>query len=125
APNLVIQHPKQVLDNMCEWCETTHRQSGLTQKCRVSNTTVQKADEILYEFLKKHTVYKKSPLAGNTVHNDKKFMEKFMPRSYDFLHYRIIDVSSFHEIFLALEDIKHSINQMAHYKRAGFDKFKI
>ncbi|KAF1743204.1 hypothetical protein MXB_2800 [Myxobolus squamalis] len=138
---MIIHQSKTVLDGMCDWCLTTHTQSGLVAACLESSLTIEEADKILVTFLMDHTPFKKCPLAGNSVYNDKRFMEKFMPKSYEHLNYRIIDVSSFSEVMhrwlpniqseqprkklchrnRALDDIKESIAQLAFYKKRIFD----
>ena len=73
-------------------------QSGLTAAVRASKISLSKAEETVLEFIKKHTPHKKCPLAGNSVHTDKRFLDKYMPRFMDHLHYRIVDVSTIKEL---------------------------
>ena len=73
-------------------------QSGLTQAIRQSNISLEQAQLEMVDFIRLHTPQRKCPLAGNTVHADKKFLDKYMPQFMDHLHYRIIDVSTIKEL---------------------------
>lgn len=73
-------------------------QSGLTAAVRASNVTLTKAEDIMLEFVQMHTPKQKCPLAGNSIHADKKFLDKYMPRFMNHLHYRIVDVSTVKEL---------------------------
>ncbi len=73
-------------------------QSGLTAACRSSTTSLTQAEETMLTFVQDHTHKGACPLAGNTVHMDKRFLDKYMPRFSGHLHYRIIDVSSVKEL---------------------------
>ncbi|XP_014789568.1 oligoribonuclease, mitochondrial isoform X3 [Octopus bimaculoides] len=113
-------------------------ESGLTEAVRKSNTTVQSAEEKLLAFLTQHVPKKKCPLAGNSIYMDKMFLQKYMPKFTEFLHYRIIDVSSVKELcrrwyknefqnspqkslsHRGQEDIKESIKELKYYKMKIF-----
>eukprot|EP00347_Sterkiella_histriomuscorum_P006123 403353981 len=85
---------------MDAWCTKQHNESGLVQKVRDSQITLAQAEDLIIEFLQ-NTCQLKSftcPLAGNSVGEDKKFLQKDMPKLYNFLHYRIIDVSTIKEL---------------------------
>lgn len=73
-------------------------QSGLTQSCRESTLTLANVEELMVDFLKKHVPKGKCPLAGNSVHYDRVFLCKYMPKFTSYLHYRIVDVSSIKEL---------------------------
>ena len=138
GPNLVIHQPKEIMDNMNAWCIDHHGKSGLTQKVLESKISVQDADQTVTSFVKQWVPAKKCPLAGNSVGEDKKFLEKYMPNFYDHLHYRIIDVSTIKELskrwypaqkegappkkmtHLAMDDIRESIDELIYYKTAVF-----
>jgi oligoribonuclease len=94
CPPIIINHPQHILNNMDEWCSTTHYQSGLTDKVLLSETTIQQAQTILLAFLEKHTIKGHCNLAGNSVHVDRQFLCASMPSIIDWLHYRIVDVST-------------------------------
>lgn len=72
--------------------------SGLTAAVKASKINLSKAEDTFLDFIKKHTSAKECPLAGNSVHADKKFLDKHMPRFMNHLHYRIVDVSSIKEL---------------------------
>ena len=138
SPDLVINQPKDVMDNMGEWCRKHHGKSGLTEEVLQSTISLSNAEEIICSFVRKHTEKGISPLAGNSVHVDKKFLEKQMPNFMSHLHYRIIDVSTVKELcrrwhpeeyakctkkktlHRALEDIKESIEELRFYRNAIF-----
>lgn len=84
---------------MGEWCQKQHGKTGLTAACRRSDVSLEMAEKQMVEFLKQHVPKKACPLAGNSIHCDKKFLEKYMPSFVDHLHYRIIDVSSIKGVF--------------------------
>ncbi|CAI9717080.1 mitochondrial [Octopus vulgaris] len=137
-PPFVIHQPDNVLDGMNEWCQVHHGKSGLTEAVRKSNTTLQSAEEKLLAFLTQHVPKQKCPLAGNSIYMDKMFLQKYMPKFTDFLHYRIIDVSSVKELcrrwykdefknspekslsHRGQEDIKESIKELQYYKMKIF-----
>ncbi|XP_012276247.1 probable oligoribonuclease isoform X2 [Orussus abietinus] len=135
---VIINQPDSVLNNMDEWCLTHHGQSGLIKKCQASTIMVTEAEQMLLEFLKKYVPKGKCPLAGNTVYMDRFFLSKHMPKVNEYLHYRIIDVSSIKEVarrwykdtysnapkkhlnHRALADIKESLQEMIFYKQHIF-----
>ena len=94
GPNLVIHQSKEVMDNMNEWCINQHGLSGLTQRVLDSKIDEEEAERQILEFVQTWTPAAKCPLAGNSVGADKKFIERFLPKLYSHLHYRIIDVST-------------------------------
>ena len=100
APNLVIHTSDQVLNSMGEWCQINHGKSGLTEECRNSRISLNEAEEIMVDFVQKHTLKGQSPLAGNSVYYDKMFLQKYMPTFANWLHYQIIDVTSVTQLCL-------------------------
>ncbi|XP_027234853.2 oligoribonuclease, mitochondrial [Penaeus vannamei] len=138
GPNLVLKVEDKVLDNMNDWCKQHHGDSGLTASCRKSEVTLAAAEDQLLQFVTQHTEKGKAPLAGNSVHADKKFLDKYMPKLMKHLHYRIVDVSTVKELcrrwypeefssapskkvaHRALDDIKESIEELKYYKSAIF-----
>jgi oligoribonuclease len=140
GPNICINHPESVLTSMCVWSQQHHDKSGLTSSCRESKFNLQMTEDIMLDFVAKHVPKGKCPLAGNSVHCDKKFLDKYMPKFMDHLHYRIIDVSTVKELcrrwypskiilaprksesHRALDDIKESIEELKYYRTAIFRK---
>lgn len=138
GPNLVIHQEKALMDSMDEWCTKTHGESGLTKAVLESTITTEQAEETMLNFIAQYVEPGKSPLAGNSVHADKQFLEKEMPRIIRHLHYRIVDVSSIKELsrrwfpdtfaklpakklgHRALDDIKESIEELKWYKANVF-----
>ena len=137
GPVLAIHQPDDVLDNMDAWCVETHGKSGLTQRCRDSHICEQDAIEKTIEFLKAYVPQGVSPLCGNSIGQDRRFMAKHMPELENYFHYRNIDVSTVKELVrrwkpelmngftkkgthLALDDIKESIAEMAYYRKHVF-----
>ncbi|KAG0190623.1 Oligoribonuclease, mitochondrial [Apophysomyces sp. BC1034] len=95
GPELVIHQPREVMDSMngnvkMDWCKQHHGASGLTQAVLDSHVTMTDAQDQVLEFIQRHIPSGVAPLAGNSVHADKRFLEKEMPRIVDYLHYRIV-----------------------------------
>ncbi|KAI6029449.1 ribonuclease H-like domain-containing protein [Pisolithus microcarpus] len=135
----VIQAKKSALDNMDEWCKTHHGQSGLTQACLASPHTRDYVSNAVLQYIKRWVPERHTGvLAGNSVHVDRMFLSVEMPEVVDWLHYRIIDVSSIKELcrrwypnleypnFLsggshrALDDIRCSIKELTWYRQNVF-----
>ncbi|KAM6969855.1 small fragment nuclease [Aplochiton taeniatus] len=134
GPNLIINQSNELLDGMSNWCKEHHGQSGLTQAVRDSKISLQQAEYEFLSFVRQHTPPGQCPLAGNSVHADKKFLDKFMPQFMYHLHYRIIDVSTIKELcrrwfpeeykhapqkkasHRALDDIQESIKELQFYR---------
>ena len=133
APVIAIRQPLELLEGMDDWNREHHRASGLWDRCLASGTTIEQADRVLVDFLSKTVPPKSSPLCGNSIGQDRRFIYKYMPLLSDFLHYRNIDVSSLKELaarwypevpeyqkenrHLALDDIKESVAELRHYRR--------
>ncbi len=133
SPVLVVHQEDAVLDVMDAWNRATHGRSGLVDKVRASTLTEAEAERRLIEFLKPLVPERTSPLCGNTVHQDRRFMARYMPDFDAYLHYRIIDVSTLKELAKrwrpdvlagvakegkheALADIHESIAELRHYR---------
>ncbi|MCA9688691.1 MAG: oligoribonuclease, partial [Myxococcales bacterium] len=132
GPDLVIHQPEDVLSAMGEWCTKQHGESGLTAQVRASTLSVEEAERRTLEFLAAHCQPGLSPLCGNTIGQDRRFLVRYMPALADFLHYRSVDVSSIKELcrrwypdlpsptkresHRALDDIRESIAELAHYR---------
>lgn len=138
GPEIAIHHPESVLENMNDWCKEHHAKSGLVQRVRDSATSLAQAEEAVLAFVQQHTEYQAAQLAGNSVHVDRLFLQRHMPRLLDHLHYRIVDVSSFRECcrrwkprlvrqaprkvaaHTALSDIRESLKELQYYKSVLF-----
>jgi oligoribonuclease len=133
GPVLVIHQPDALLDGMDSWNRSTHGKSGLTDKVKASTLTEAQAELALIEFLSKYVPAGKSPLCGNTVSQDRRFMFNYMPKLEQFFHYRTIDVSTLKELarrwkpellkgfekrskHQALADIYESIDELKYYR---------
>jgi oligoribonuclease len=134
APVYVIHQSDEVLEGMDSWNKATHGKSGLVEKVRASNLTEAEVEKRLVEFLKPIVAERMAPLAGNTVHQDRRFMARYMPAFDAYLHYRIVDVSTLKELAKrwrpevlqgiakegrheALADVYESIEELKHYRR--------
>lgn len=133
GPVLAIKQPDLLLDNMDEWCTKTHGNSGLTQRVKDSTTHCRDAERQTLEFIKQYVAAGVSPLCGNSIHQDRRFLVKYMPELEAYMHYRNLDVSTLKELakrwkpsvassfkksgaHLALDDIRESIAEMQHYR---------
>lgn len=137
GPVLAIYQTDEVLNGMDQWCIDTHGKSGLTQRCRDSKVSEQQAVEQTITFLNKYVGKGVSPLCGNTIGQDRRFLAKYMPELETYFHYRSIDVSSIKElvrrwkpelldgfqkkgVHLALDDIRESIAELVYYRQHVF-----
>ncbi|XP_066602785.1 probable oligoribonuclease isoform X3 [Prorops nasuta] len=96
--NIVISQSNGMYDQLNEWCKLNHTKSGLIFDCEKSIISLKEAENSLLNFLQTYVKSQQCPLAGNTVYMDRYFLSKNMPRVNDYLHYRIIDVSSVKEL---------------------------
>ena len=133
GPNLIISQSKELLDSMDEWNQNQHGSSGLIQEVIKSDLTEQIAEIETLDFISKYVGEKASPMCGNTVSHDRRFLSKYMPRLEAYFNYRHIDVSSFKEVAVrwmneaqvyekkgshrALGDIKESVEELRFYKK--------
>ena len=133
GPNLIISQSKELLDSMDEWNQNQHSSSGLIQEVINSDITEQIAEIETLDFISKYVGEKVSPMCGNTVSHDRRFLSKYMPRLEAYFNYRHIDVSSFKEVAVrwmneaqvyekkgshrALGDIKESVEELRFYKK--------
>lgn len=137
GPVLAIHQPDSVLDGMDEWCTTIHGNSGLTQRCKDSQVDEDEAVRQTIQFLEKYVGKGDSPLCGNSIGQDRRFMFRHMPTLEAYFHYRSIDVSTIKElvrrwqpglldgfskkgVHLALDDIRESIAELAYYRQHVF-----
>jgi oligoribonuclease len=138
GPELVIHQSDELLAGMDAWNTSHHGDSGLTERVRQSTTSEADAQAQVLHFLKKHTKEHTAPLAGNSVWQDRRFLNRYMPAIDDWLHYRIVDVSTIKELarrwyptqlaqapakknsHRALDDIRESISELAYYREHVF-----
>ena len=137
GPVIAIHQPDSVLANMNEWCIKTHGETGLTQRCRESTISVSEAQNTTLAFVSQWVGAGKSPLCGNSIGQDRRFMDKYMPQLEAYCHYRNIDVSTIKEltrrwqpeiverhvkkgVHLALDDIRESIAELVYYRETVF-----
>ena len=133
GPVIAVRQPDSLLEAMDEWCTRTHGESGLTARVQASSVDTAAAERRTLEFLAAHVEAGASPMCGNSVHQDRRFLEREMPALLAFFHYRNLDVSTLKElakrwnpgalagfkkrnVHLAMEDIKESIAELAHYR---------
>jgi len=100
GPVMVIHQSDELLDAMDKWNKSTHGKSGLIDKVKASSLTEEQAEAQLLEFLSQYVPAGKSPLCGNTVGQDRRFLVKYMPKLEAFFHYRNLDVSTLKELSL-------------------------
>lgn len=97
GPNVIIHQPDSLLLHMNEWCTKTHTATGLLRACQESRITEEQAEDMVLTFIQQYTKRNEAPLAGNTIYMDRFFLMSQMPKIHNYLHYRIIDVSSMKE----------------------------
>ena len=119
GPNLVIKQPDEILDQMDEWNQEHHKKSGLIDEVKRSVITQEDAEAMTLDFISQHVGKNVSPLCGNTVWHDRKFLTLYMPRIEDYFHYRVIDVSSVKELAKRWrpDAIKPKSKEIAHRAR--------
>ncbi len=118
---------------MDKWNKGTHGRSGLIDKVKASTLTAEEAEAQILAFIARYVPKKASPLCGNTVHQDRRFLVNYMPKLEAYLHYRCLDVSTLKELsrrwrpevykgfkkkqrHTALADVHESIDEMLHYR---------
>jgi oligoribonuclease len=137
GPMLAIHQADAVLDTMDDWNRTTHGASGLLQRVRQSRLTAADAEAQTLRFLAQYSEAGASPMCGNSICQDRRFLAREMPSLEKFFHYRNLDVSTVKELarrwapavlngvtktstHLALDDIRESIRELAHYRAEFF-----
>ncbi|HRE31065.1 MAG TPA: oligoribonuclease [Candidatus Berkiella sp.] len=133
GPNLAIHQSDEILATMDEWNTKQHQQSGLTERVRKSTITLEEAQQKTLAFVSQHVSPRSSPMCGNTVCQDRRFLHRLMPSLEAYFHYRHLDVSTVKELakmwaptvfkrlnkeskHLALDDIKESIDELRYYR---------
>jgi oligoribonuclease len=133
GPVVVVRQPDRVLDAMDEWNRSTHGRSGLIDRVRAAGVAEADAEERLLAFLAGHVPAKASPMCGNSICQDRRFLARWMPRLEAYFHYRNLDVSTLKELIRrwrpelargivkqgkheALADIYESIEELKYYR---------
>src|SRR5688572_19556054 len=133
APVLVVHQPDAVLDVMDDWNKGTHGKSGLIDRVKASTLSDAEAEAQMLAFLAEYVPPKLSPICGNSVHQDRRFLVRYMPKLEDYFLYRNLDVSTLKELARrwkpevmagltkhgkheALADIHESINELRYYR---------
>ena len=98
GPMMAINQPESLLNEMDEWCTTHHGESGLTERVKQSKITEQQAEQQTIEFLQQWVEPGVSPMCGNSVGQDRRFLVRYMPNLSDYFHYRNLDVSTLKEL---------------------------
>ena len=134
GPVLVVHQPDNVLDAMDAWNKGTHGRSGLIDKVKASTLTEDQAAAEMIQFLKPYVPAGKSPMCGNSICQDRRFMARHMPTLEAFFHYRNVDVSTIkelcrrwrpeliagfkkHQLHTALADIRESVEELRYYRQ--------
>lgn len=137
SPVFAIKQSDTLLDGMDEWCTKQHNASGLVARVKESVIDEQTAENALLDFVARYVPLGKSPMCGNSVWQDKRFLTRYMPKLEQYFHYRIIDVSTLKELALrwapriyngfkketthrALDDIRDSIEELRYYREHLF-----
>lgn len=139
GPNLIVHQSNEVLAGMNDWCQIQHNKTGLVKAVQESEVSQEEAEELTLQFLQEHCDENSTAMCGNSVWQDKLFLQQHMPDLAKFFHYRILDVSSIKlvinrwtkkyklfrkiESHRALDDIKESIGELKFYK-ANFFKLE-
>ncbi|WP_447400391.1 oligoribonuclease [Vibrio harveyi] len=137
GPVLAVHQPEEELAKMDDWCTNTHTASGLVDRVRNSDVSEQDAVAQTIEFLEKWVPKGVSPICGNSIGQDRRFLYKHMPELEEYFHYRYLDVSTLKELtrrwkpevldvfskqgtHLALDDIRESIAELKYYRETIF-----
>jgi len=137
GPVFAINQSNKTLSAMDEWNQSHHRKSGLIDRVKSSNVNEEEAVRQTLEFLNEYSEKSASPMCGNSICQDRRFMARYMPKLEAFFHYRNLDVSSIKELakrwrpdilesltkkgaHVAMEDIRDSIEELRHYREHFF-----
>ena len=139
GPVLAIRASEAKLKAMDRWNQRMHRKSGLLDRMREQGVTTREAERQTLAFIKQYCYARTAPLCGNSIGQDKRFLAKYMPELHDFLHYKVVDVSSIKvlikewydgkyespkklELHRAQSDIEESIAELDYYRKHVFVK---
>jgi len=138
GPVITVHQPDEALDNMDEWNTMQHGKSGLTKRVRNSSVTNDEAEQLTLNFIKQYVPENTSPLCGNSISQDRRFLFRYMPELESYLHYRHLDVSTLKILaqlwkpavmnglikdpqHRALQDIRDSIEELRYYREHFID----
>ncbi len=141
GPVFAIHQTNALLDGMDNWNTQQHGKSGLTERVRMSRVDEVEAEQRTLEYIQKYVPRNKSPMCGNSICQDRRFLHRCMPELEKYFHYRNLDVSSIKELarrwapamadgfikspaHLALEDVRDSIRELRYYREHFFREFK-
>jgi len=133
APVLVVHQSDAVLDGMDDWNKKTHGRSGLIDKIKASRLTEEEVEKQMLAFMAEHVGKRTTPMCGNSICQDRRFLARYMPKLEDYFHYRNLDVSTLKELAKrwrpelskgltkhgkheALADIYESIEELKYYR---------
>ncbi|HVM32380.1 MAG TPA: oligoribonuclease [bacterium] len=139
GPVFAVHQSDSVLDAMDDWNKEHHGKSGLVERVRRSDVSPAQAEQKTLDFIAQYCGPKASPLCGNTIYQDRRFLLEYMPKLEGYLHYRLIDVSSIKELVKrwygpefqapvkkqthqALDDIRETIEELRFYREKVFKK---
>lgn len=135
GPVIAVHQTDAILEAMDDWNREHHAASGLTARVRASRIDLAEAERVTLDFVREHAEERTSPLCGNSIWQDRRFLARYMPKLESYLHYRIIDVSSIKELarrwypstvpekkntHVALDDVRESIEELRAYRRTIF-----
>lgn len=133
GPVLAVHQPDEIMAGMDEWNTRTHAKTGLTERVKASTISEAEAERQTIEFLARHVAKNKSPMCGNSICQDRRFLARCMPQLEEWFHYRNLDVSSVKELAVrwkpaimagfqkknthkAIDDIRESIEELKYYR---------
>ncbi len=136
GPLLVVHQPDEVLEAMDAWNKSTHKKTGLIERVRASAMSEAEAERAALQFLERHVPANNSPMCGNSICQDRRFLARWMPRLEAHFHYRNLDVSTLKELVRrwkpelakgfskegrheAMADILESIEELKFYRKAA------
>lgn len=139
GPQIVIHQKKSVMDAMDKWNRTHHGKSGLTEAVIKSAVSVSDAEQEVLKFVRKHCSKRTAPLCGNSIGQDRRFLDRYMPTLHEYFHYQSIDVSSVKQLTYrwfpdrcsppdksdnhrAMGDIYESIDELRYYRKHFFKR---
>ncbi|MES2217186.1 MAG: oligoribonuclease [Pseudomonadota bacterium] len=139
GPVFAVHQPQTLLDGMDNWNTKQHNSSGLVHRVQQSTVTEAQAEAETLAFLKQHLPPGRSPMCGNSIYQDRRFLYRYMPELEKFFHYRLLDVSTIKELaqrwapriyggmqkeskHLALSDIRDSIEELKYYREHFFNQ---